>query len=117
MRNKDTLLQEADEYVNSIYEFGRNSNCMYTQVQVRQAYIDGKKSMQKENAELKKDIEARKFAMEMSGKVEKQLRQEITGLNNQIEKMKCCGNCNSLFCNAEDKLNCGYNYDNWSLRT
>ena len=47
----------------------------------------------------------------------KTLKQENTELKNQIEKMKCCGNCNSVFCNAEDKLNCGYNYDNWSLRT
>lgn len=88
MRDKDTLLKEADEYVNSIYEFGRNQNGMYTQVQVKQAYIAGKKSMQKENTELKK----------------------------QVEKMKCCGNCNSMFCNREDKLKCGYNYNNWSLR-
>ena len=57
MRNKDTLLKEADEYVNSIYELARNQNGMYTQVQVKQAYIAGKKSMQKENAELKKQIE------------------------------------------------------------
>lgn len=66
MRNKDTLLKEADEYVNSIYELARNQNGMYTQVQVKQAYIAGKKSMQKENAELKNliksehEIEARK---------------------------------------------------------
>ena len=54
MRNKNTLLREADEYVNSIYELARNQNGMYTQVQVRQAYIAGKKSMQKENEMLKK---------------------------------------------------------------
>lgn len=88
MRNKDTLLKEADEYVNLIYEFGRNQNGMYTQVQVKQAYIAGKKSMQKENMELKKQIEKRnkelqeelsacKFAMTMSGNVEKQLREQI----------------------------------------
>lgn len=40
----------------------------------------------KENAELKADNDARKFAMIMSEKVEKQLRE-------QIEKMKCGGNC------------------------
>ena len=37
-------------------------------------------------AELKADNDARKFAMAMSEKVEKQLRE-------QIEKMKCCANC------------------------
>lgn len=37
-------------------------------------------------AELKADNDARKFAMTMSEKGEKQLRE-------QIEKMKCCGNC------------------------
>ena len=44
------------------------------------------KELEKENAELKADNDARKFAMAMSEKVEKQLRE-------QIEKMKCCGNC------------------------
>ena len=38
--------------------------------------------LQKENKELKADNDARKFAMAMSEKVEKQLRE-------QIEKMKC----------------------------
>ena len=42
--------------------------------------------LEKENAELKADNDARKFAMAMSEKVEKQLRE-------QIEKMKCCYNC------------------------
>ena len=60
MRYKNTLLGEADEYVNSIYELARNQNGMYTQVQVRQAYIDGKKSMQEEITELKKQIEKMK---------------------------------------------------------
>ena len=45
--------------------------------------------MSKETEELKNDIEARKFAMAMSGKVEKQLR-------TQIEKMKCCENCQTV---------------------
>ena len=38
--------------------------------------------------ELKKDVEARKFAMTMSEKVEKQLRTENKRLKEQIEKMK-----------------------------
>jgi hypothetical protein len=42
--------------------------------------------LEKENAELKADNDARKYAMTMSEKVEKQLRE-------QIEKMKCCFNC------------------------
>ena len=47
--------------------------------------------LEKENAELKADNDARKFAMSMSEKVEKQLRE-------QIEKMKNCGNCKYGYC-------------------
>lgn len=46
--------------------------------------------LEEKNAELKADNDARKFAMVMSEKVEKQLRE-------QIEKMKCGGNCKHLY--------------------
>lgn len=59
--------------------------------------------LEKENSELKADNDARKFAMAMSEKVEKQLRE-------QIKKMKCCANCrysesdvlNGTFCHHKD---------------
>ena len=41
--------------------------------------------LEKENAELKADNDARKFAMVMSEKVEKQLREENTKLKKQLE--------------------------------
>lgn len=41
---------------------------------------------------------------------------EIPYLEKQIEKMKCCGNCNKMFCNEQDKKECGYNYKYWELR-
>ena len=41
--------------------------------------------LEKENAELKADNDARKFAMAMSEKVEKQLREENAELKNQLE--------------------------------
>lgn len=40
----------------------------------------------------------------------------IPNLEAQIEKMKCCGNCNKMFCNEQDKKECGYNYKHWELR-
>lgn len=40
----------------------------------------------------------------------------ISNLEKQIEKMKCCGNCNKMFCNEQDKKECGYNYKHWELR-
>lgn len=42
-------------------------------------------TLEKENAELKADNDARKFAMAMSEKVEKQLREEIAELKKQLE--------------------------------
>ena len=63
--------------------------------------------------ELKDDNKACKFAMAMSEKVEKQLRE-------QIEKMKCCDNCKHPYWNAETEAeeticdNC-VNNNNWEL--
>lgn len=39
-----------------------------------------------------------------------------TAAQEQIEKTKCCANCNHNFCNESDKRECGYNYKNWELR-
>ena len=47
--------------------------------------------------ELKEDVEARKFAMTMSEKVEKQLRTENKRLKEQIEKMKSDVRGNLIF--------------------
>ena len=53
--------------------------------QIQKAYELGKSELEKENAELKADNDARKFAMAMSEKVEKQLREEIAELKKQLE--------------------------------
>lgn len=66
----------------------------------KQIQIDAEqiRALQKQNGELtdrvkelQADNDARKFAMAMSEKVEKQLRE-------QIEKMKCCKNCKYRYC-------------------
>ena len=113
MKNKNTLLREVDEYVNSIYELARNQNGMYTQVQVRQAYINGKKSMLEEITELKNN---NKVYCEGNGETlvvnvsfdsftrinanhkmyyphNNELEKENAELKNQIEKMKNWCNC------------------------
>ena len=71
------------------------------------------KELEKENAELKADNDARKFAMAMSEKVEKQLRE-------QIEKMKCCYNCDNWHwkhkkCEKKLKGDC-FKASKWILR-
>jgi hypothetical protein len=48
------------------------------------SYKDYIKELEKENAELKADNDARKFAMGMSEKVEKQLREENAGLKARL---------------------------------
>ena len=61
--------------------------------------------LEKENAELKADNDARKFAMAMSEKVEKQLREENAELEAQIERMKCCENCNNFMHRIDHRCN------------
>ena len=50
-------------------------------------YVLKNKDLEKENAELKADNDARKFAMAMSEKVEKQLREENAELKETVIKM------------------------------
>lgn len=39
-------------------------------------------------------------------------KERIEELEQQVEKMKCCGNCNHNFCNESDKREFGYNKAN-----
>lgn len=43
-------------------------------------------------------------------------KERIEELEQQVKKMKCCGNCNHNFCNESDKRERGYNYTNWEMR-
>lgn len=71
----------------------------------RNGICDHFKDVFDENVELKADNDARKFAMAMSEKVEKQLREENTKLKDVIEGYKkiakWCDNCDKI---AELKL-------------
>jgi hypothetical protein len=58
-----------------------------------QKQIEATLKLQQENAELKADNDARKFAMAMSEKVEKQLREENAELK---EKVNILDNCDRL---------------------
>ena len=78
-------------------------------------YAKRRDELEKENAELKADNDARKFAMAMSEKVEMQLRE-------QIEKMKCGQNCKHSYLYQENRK-CKFTYcdcinckDKWELR-
>ena len=69
------------------------------------------KELEEENAELKADNDARKFAMAMSEKVEKQLRE-------QVEAMKCCENCKhySASCCCNLPFDDCFELSAWELR-
>lgn len=41
---------------------------------------------------------------------------EYQKLQEQIEKMKCCGNCGWFVCDESDKKECGYYYKYWKMR-
>ena len=102
MRNKNELLIEADEHVNSIYELARNQNGMYTQVQVKQAYIAGKKSMQKENTELKKQIE--KMKNWCNCKNYQQCLIELAEQGKVLKPSESCRNCKKWEIKENDKI-------------
>lgn len=73
-----------------------------------------------EELEQKADNDARKFAMAMSEKVEKQLRERIEALEAQSEKMKCCQNCDNWNwkhnkCEKKLKGDC-FKASKWHLR-
>ena len=61
-----------------------------------------KEELEKENAELKADNDARKFAMAMSEKVEKQLREEIAELR-KVAEFQQSSNMNRYFENKKLK--------------
>ena len=54
--------------------------------ELEQAFKSGIATLEKENAELKADNDARKFAMAMSEKVEKQLREENAELKKEWQE-------------------------------
>ena len=103
--------KEAEEYAIDNYETCLYDDLPYANDSIarEQAYKDGaefgyNKALE-ELKELKADNDARKFAMTMSEKVEKQLRE-------QIEKMKCCQNCKNcayagfeIICRTYDCIN------------
>ena len=92
---KEELVNEAEKSLDKrlgTYAYIRKQDCYTNYVD---GYIDGAESrekriaeLEKENAELKADNDARKFAMAMSEKVEKQLREENAKLKDVIEGYK-----------------------------
>ena len=83
--------QEWEDKLDEVQKHSENWYNKYKQAEEKIAELE------KENAELKADNDARKFAMTMSEKVEKQLRE-------QIEKMKCCGNCKYGYCSISSVI-------------
>lgn len=67
--------------------------------------------LEKENAELKTDNDARKFAMAMSEKVEKQLREENSKLKKQLENRNC-SNCRRSKTECPNDGSC-HNFSLW----
>ena len=72
-------------YDESYDEWAEGEEGIALREELEQAFKSGIAELEKENAELKADNDARKFAMAMSEKVEKQLREEIAELKAEIE--------------------------------
>ena len=85
---KQKAKESSTNYVQQLVDHSRTiENDLLLQCQLRQSHQDGYIAGATEaTKELQEEIKACKFAMTMSEKVEKQLRE-------QIEKMKCCANC------------------------
>ena len=89
---------DFESYLNGLNMVGKISYSQYSELydegtkQIQKAYKLGKSELEKENAELKA----------------------------QIEKMKCCGNCakNGHICVAEEMQGelCGKNKDKWEIK-
>ncbi len=67
--------------------------------------------LEEENAELKADNDARKFAMAVSEKVEKQLREENAKLKKQLENRNC-SNCRRSKTECPNDGSC-HNFSLW----
>jgi len=82
--------KEAEEYAKlNARQYIHNDGigfCTSTE-EVKQAYLAGAEPREKRIAELKADNDARKFAMAMSEKVEKQLQEKIADLKEEINEI------------------------------
>ena len=91
MALKDPILQQGFEII--CKENAEFKEQLY-------AFDEEREKLRKENAELKADNDARKFAMAMSEKVEKQLREENAELKKKKEEIEIMTN----FCKACKKM-------------
>ena len=89
---KEELEKEAREYLAEHSKYSEVFGEFFVAVDTLTAMLDFADprekriaELEKENAELKADNDARKFAMVMSEKVEKQLREENAELKKQLE--------------------------------
>ena len=109
---REEITKEAQEQVNRCtpYHTGSFVQGYITAVESWQAKYEKQKEI---NKELVDENEALKFAARMSEKTEKQLRE-------QIEKMKCCYNCDNWHwkhkkCEKNLKGDC-FKASKWILR-
>ena len=90
----EKLKGEFESTINGMNMVGKIPYNVYSELydegtkQIQRAYELGKAELEKENAELKADNDARRFAMAMSEKVEKQLREENAELKEKFLKVK-----------------------------
>ena len=100
----EELEKKADEYIS------------------RLLFRIGKSDLVKFAEEVTQELQEQNTNLQIMLKAEREVRcnedflKRVTELEGQIEKMKCCGNCNKMFCNEQDKKECGYNYKHWELR-
>ena len=86
--NENEKQEAFDKWYDENYdEWAEGEEGIALREELEQAFKGGVEVLEAENAELKSDNDARKFAMAMSEQVEKQLREENAKLKETVIKM------------------------------
>ena len=109
----------AEEYIKSLEkENAELKNKLTEKVTLESLDVVSAKmnDLEKENAELKHN---KKTVVHLADCLEEKMKERIEELEQQIEKMKCCGNCKFKDCNKTSRYQtCWYckNKDKWKLK-
>lgn len=103
---------QAEEYINSIPSTsGECKRSVYSEEKLKQAYLDGLAEGRKERNCVNCSNHGKQFEVM---KLEKQNAE----LKEQIEKMKCCGNCIYFmygYCMTDESCHINNEYKKWEL--
>lgn len=105
---KEELEKEAGEYAKPFYNMTRY-DYVEERTHIKEAYLAGAEPREKRIAELKEQVEA-------LANVNIKAQNIIGELKAQIEKMKCCCNCDN-YCQCKNRrCNGCHNFSHWKLK-